>query len=161
MWCVQLTKAVHLRSRISQCFPVVHFSYIFVYHFANTIFFDVDDKKCISAQYELGQARRLIRTTASWASVHQQCTVPYCNGLPKVPCFWPPINWWIKSSPSGVVFTNFRKSTAVATTFNQTLVVIQNLTTYNVIYLHIRGIFGTNQGTSHSSHLNKWKKPTM
>ena len=32
------------------------------------------------------------------------------------PCF-SPIKWWIKSSPPGVVFTNFTKSTAVATTY--------------------------------------------
>ena len=117
---------VHLRSRISQCFSSVRVSHMVCalptpsslilptkMHLAMARR-EANDKKSVFTQCPAARSAQFLSAMA-FMSLSQ---ITSLSNYSSCPCFCP-INWWIKSSPPGVVFTNFTKSTAVATTFNK------------------------------------------
>ena len=123
---------MHLRWRISKYFSLVHVSHVsFCQHHLPWFCW----QKCIwngfrqimtkvssnSSSTILSAVVCLKSDNENWSSPHKcyifHISVPIISLIHYLssPCFCP-INWWIKSSPPGVVFTNFTKSTAVPTT---------------------------------------------
>ena len=120
---------VHLRSRISQCFSSVRVSHMVCalptpsslilptkMHLAMARR-EANDKKSVFTQCPAARSAQFLSAMA-FMSLSQ---ITSLSNYSSCPCFCP-INWWIKSSPTVLVFTNFTKSTAVATTFKRNII---------------------------------------